>query len=320
MDDATPFAQSVRHLLAQVRRARFTPLHELPVAQARAAYAAAVGAMALPGAALPRVEDFHMPLPGGPRPARLWANATSGLQSVLLYFHGGGFVVGGLATCDALCRELARLSGAAVVALDYRKCPEHPLGAAMADGWDALQWLAEQGHTLGLNGSRIAIGGDSAGGLLAATTALRARDAGLPLALQALFYPMVQNRQLTDSCRTYGDNTLLNRQLMAWFDRHGARQELDAAWHREPLYAPRHGGVAPAWIGLAECDILTSEGQAYARTLREAGVPVTVQQWPGMIHDFINMGRFLPDAAQAHQAMAQAVGQALGTVMHPSPP
>jgi acetyl esterase len=314
MDDPTPFAQTVRHLLSQVRRANFAPLHELPVAQARAAYAAAVGAMALPGAAVGRVEDFAMPLPGGPRPARLWSTAPrDALQAVLLYFHGGGFVVGGLNTCDALCRELARLSGAAVVALDYRKCPEHPLGAAMADGWDALQWLANQGHTLGLNGSRIAIGGDSAGGLLAATTALRARDAGLPLALQALFYPMVQNRQLTDSFRAFGDNTLLNRQLMAWFDRHCANPGLEAPWHREPLYAPRHDGLAPAWIGLAECDILTSEGQAYARTLREAGVPVTLREWPGMIHDFINMGRFLPDAAQAHQALARALATALGT-------
>jgi acetyl esterase len=311
--DPQPFASTVHRLFEQVRRAHFTPLHELPVAQARAAYAAAVGAMARPGAAVARVHNFDMPLPGGPRPARLWSNAPGPGQPVWLYLHGGGFVVGGLATCDALCREVAHLSGAAVVAVDYRKCPEHPLSAALDDAWDALHWLATHGHTLGLDGARIAIGGDSAGGLLAATTALRARDAGLPLALQALFYPMVQNRQLTDSFQAFGDNTLLNRRLMAWFERHCGTPQLQAAWHREPLFAPRHEGVAPAWIGLAECDILTSEGQAYAHKLQGAGVDVTLQIWPGMIHDFVNMGRFLPDAAQAHQAVAQALGKALGT-------
>jgi acetyl esterase len=310
----SPFASTVQRLFEQVRRANFTPLHELPVAQARLAYAAGVGAMAHPGPALARVHDFAMPLPGGPRPARLWSDTAAGPeQPVWLYLHGGGFVVGGLATCDALCREVARLSGAAVVAVDYRKCPEHPLSAAVDDAWDALNWLATQGTTLGLDGRRIAIGGDSAGGLLAATTALRARDAGLPLALQALFYPMVQNRQWTESYQAYGDNTLLDRRLMAWFERHCGHPQMGAAWHREPLFAPRHDGVAPAWIGLAECDILASEGQAYARTLEAAGVPVALQQWPGMIHDFVNMSRLLPEASQAHQAVARALAQALGT-------
>jgi acetyl esterase len=161
------------------------------------------------------------------------------------------------------------------------------------------------------------VAGDSAGGLLAATTALMARDAGLPLALQGLFYPTVQTRMATASWQAYGDTTLLDRQLMAWFDRHCANPQLREAWHREPLFAPRHDGVAPAWIGLAECDILSSEGHAYADTLRAAGVPVTVQEWPGMIHDFINMGRFLPAAGEAHAALAQAVGRALGTIPAP---
>jgi acetyl esterase len=315
---ASPFALPVQLLLANVRRAGFPPLHTQGVATARAAYAAGVGAMALPPAPVARVHAFEMPLPGGPRPARLWTDRPGLVdQAVLLYFHGGGFVLGGLATCEALCQNLARASGAAVVAVDYRKCPEHPLAACLDDAWDALQWLSAQGHTLGLDGRRLAVAGDSAGGLLAATTALMARDAGLPLALQGLFYPTVQTRMATASWQAYGDTTLLDRQLMAWFDRHCANPQLREAWHREPLFAPRHDGVAPAWIGLAECDILSSEGHAYADTLRAAGVPVTVQEWPGMIHDFINMGRFLPAAGEAHAALAQAVGRALGTIPAP---
>ena len=312
----SPFALPVRLLLDNVRRANFIPLHRLDVSAARAAYAAGVGAMTQPPPPVPRVLNFSMPLAGGARPARLWSTQTdtTRAQPVLLYLHGGGFVVGGLSTCDALCRELATASGAAVVAVDYRKCPEHALADAFDDAWHALQWLAWQGHTLGLDGQRLAVAGDSAGGTLAATVALMARDAGLPLALQAMFYPSVQTRLTTESFHLYGDEGLVDQELMAWFDRHAAAHSLPReAWHREPLFAPSHDRVAPAWIGLAECDMLTSEGQAYAHALEAAGVPVTLQTWPGMIHDFINMSRFLPAAREAQQSLAAALGQALGT-------
>jgi acetyl esterase len=307
-------------MLARVRRANHTPLHQQAVAPARAAYAAAVGVMALPPAPVAHVQDLSLPLPDGPRPARLWRDRSEPGQPVLLYFHGGGFVVGGLDTCHAFCQTVARLSGAAVLAVDYRKCPEHPLRAAFDDAWDALLWLHREGASLGLDGQRLAVGGDSAGGTLAATTALQARDAGLPLALQAMFYPMVQARMVTPSYEAYGDNTLLDRQVLDWFERHSrhlTHPPLRQPWHREPLYAPSHAKLAPAWIGLAECDMLTSEGQAYEARLRQADVPVSVQVWPGMIHDFINMGRFLPAAHEAATALAEAVAEALGTRPQP---
>lgn len=312
---AAPFSPQVQALLGRVQRANHLPLHALGVGAARLAYAAGVGAMAQPPEPVRRTEALQLPLSGGARGARLWSDAApgAGLQPVMLYLHGGGFVVGGLSTCQAFCQTVARLSGAAVLALDYRLCPDHPQGSAFEDAWDALQWLHRHGDSLGLDPSRLAVGGDSAGGTLAATTALRARDAGLPLALQALFYPMVQSRMVTPSYEAYGRNTLLDAQVLAWFEQHCRQPQLGQPWYREPLFAPHHADLAPAWIGLAECDMLTSEGHSYAERLRQAQVPVTVREWPGMIHDFINMGRFLSDAHGAAAALAEALGQALGT-------
>ncbi len=308
---AARFSRLTRLLLDNVKRAGFTPIHKLPVQQARAAYLAGVAASELPHVPLARVEDFHIPGPAGPIRARLWANSHEPEQPVLLYLHGGGFVIGSIETCESMCRQLAFQSGAAVVAIDYRLAPEHKYPAGLQDCWAAYQWLVEHGRSMGLNGHRIAVGGDSAGGTLSAAVALMARDAGLPLALQALVYPSVQTRSVTESFKAFSQDTLLSAELMNWFERQTMGDSLDHDWHREPLHAPDHRGVAPAWIGLAECDALTDEGHQYAQKLRDAGVPVEVREWPGVIHDFINMGRFLPEALELHKAMAAAVKHAL---------
>ena len=308
---ALPFTQLTQMLLDNVKRAGFPPMHTLPVAQARQAYRAGVGATAFPPVPLARVEDFHISGPAGDIPARLWSDSHEADQPVLLYLHGGGFVIGCIDTCEAMCRQVAKQSGAAVVAIDYRLCPEHKYPAGLQDAWAAFQWLVAHGASVGVNGQRIAVGGDSAGGTLAACVALMARDAGLPLALQALIYPSVQTRAATESFKTFSRNTLLSAELMHWFDVQARGGHLDQAWHREPLYAPKHQGVAPAWIGLAECDALADEGRQYADKLRAAGVPVELREWPGVIHDFINMGRFLPEAAQLHAELARVVKQAL---------
>lgn len=306
------FSPVTRALLDNMRRAGFPPLHTLPVAAARQAYAAGVGAMSEPGPALGRTERLTIPGPAGAMAARLWAPRSEPGLPVLLYLHGGGFVVGGLDTCEAMCRRVAQLADVAVVALDYRLAPEHRFPAALDDSMAALRWLADHGHTLGLDTRRLAVGGDSAGGCLAAVTALMARDAGIPLRLQALFYPTVQMRQATESFKTWARDTPLSADLMAWFQAQaGAPLPPDQAWHREPLYAPDHAGVAPAWIGLAECDPLRDEGHLYAERLRAAGVPVQVREWAGVLHDFINMGRFIPEAGQAHAELASALRQAL---------
>lgn len=299
--------------MANVRRVGFPPLNELTVEQARKAYSASVGAMEGPRVSLPRVEDFFIPGPAGLMRARLWSPVSRGepgdLLPVFLWLHGGGFVVGGLDTCEAMCRTVAAQSGVAVVAVDYRLAPEHKYPAALDDSFAALQWLANQGHTLGLHGGRIAVGGDSAGGNLAASSALMARDAGQPLALQVLFYPSVQSSMYTDSYNTYSQGTLLTAELMRWFEINARVKDAPIDWRREPLKAV-HTGVAPAWIGLAQCDALHDEGQLYAQKLRDAGVPAEVRVWPGVLHDFINMTRFIPEAHEAHTAVAMALRRA----------
>jgi acetyl esterase len=308
---ASRFSALTQALLDNVQRAGFPPVYQLPIAHGRAAYRAAVGAMELPRAELPRVENFEIPGPASGLRARLWAPSQARDLPVLLYLHGGGFVIGDIETCDSMCRSVAQQSGAAVVAVEYRLSPEHKFPAGLDDAWAAFQWLVAHGAGLGVNGQRIAVSGDSAGGTLAASVALLARDAGIPLALQALIYPSVQTRSVTESFKTFSVGTLLSAELMHWFDAQSSGGPLAQAWHREPLHAPDHRGVAPAWIGLAECDALTDEGLQYAAKLREAGVSVEVRQWPGVIHDFINMGRFLPEAAQLHGELARVVKQAL---------
>lgn len=308
---APRFSKMTQMLLDNIKRAGFPPIYALPVAHARVAYQAGVGASELPHVPVARVETFQIPGAAGPMRARLWADSHDPEQPVLLYLHGGGFVIGSIETCESMCRALAVQSGAAVVAIDYRLAPEHKYPAGLQDCWAALSWLAEHGRSMGLDSRRIAVGGDSAGGTFAACLALMARDAGLPLALQALIYPSVQTRAATASFKNFARDTLLSAELMKWFDQHAMGTEpLAPAWHREPLHADDHRGLAPAWIGLAECDVLTDEGHLYAQKLRDAGVPVQLREWPGVIHDFINMGRFLPEAQVLHSEMAAAVKQA----------
>ena len=174
----------MRYVLERMAKAGRPPFQTLTPVEAREAYEAGAEVLEETKAVLARVEDFHISARDGfALPARLYAPSADKLP-VLLYFHGGGFTIGSIATHDGLCRALSALAGCAVVSLDYRLAPEHRFPVAVNDAQDAMHWLAAQGHTLGLDGSRLAVGGDSAGGTLAAVCALQARDAGLPLALQ----------------------------------------------------------------------------------------------------------------------------------------
>ena len=305
---------AMRDLLQRIRRANRPPLHTLGAVEARKLYESAAEVLEPPRVALPRVEDFGLPVsPGIERPARLYAPQPreAGALPVMLYLHGGGFTVGSLETHDSLCRQIARRSGAAVVALDYRLAPEHRFPAAVEDSWGALQWLSMQGATPGLVGTRLAVGGDSAGGTLAAVVSLMARDADLPLALQVLITPGTTAHADTASHARYADGFLLEKAGIDWFfDQyidHAARTD----WRFAPLLADDHAGVAPAWIGLAECDPLVDEGVAYADALRMAGVAVDLELYKGVTHDFIKLGRVIPEAALAQQALAEALRAAL---------
>jgi len=304
---------AMRDLLQRIRRANRTPMHLMDAADARRHYDASAEILDLPRAPLARVENLTVPVaPGVQRAARLYAASTEAGLPVLLYLHGGGFTVGGLETHDSLCRQIALHSGAAVVALDYRLAPEHRFPTAVEDAWAGLQWLAGPGAAaLGLDGSRLAVGGDSAGGTLAAVAAILARDAGLKLALQVLITPGTTAHADTASHAVYAEGFLLEKAGIDWF----FDQYIDRAqrrdWRFAPLEADDLEGVAPAWIGLAECDPLVDEGVAYGDRLRLAGVPVDLEIWRGVTHDFIKLGRAIPEAKLAQQALGAALRAAL---------
>jgi acetyl esterase len=249
---------------------------------------------------------------------RLYADSPAP-QGVLVFFHGGGFCIGSIATHDGLCRRLCHLGKCAVLSVDYRLAPEFKFPTAHEDAWDAIQWVAAHGAGLGLDPTRMAVGGDSAGGTLAAACAIEARDLGLPLALQLLFYPGCAGHQNTESHRTFAKGFVLEEPHITYFFDHYVRDARDRDdWRFAPLDGLRPDtavadlqGVAPVWMGLAECDPLVDEGVLYADRLRMAGVAVDMEIYRGVVHEFIKMGRAIPEAAVAHADAARALRNAL---------
>jgi acetyl esterase len=302
-------------LLSRIQRAQRVPFHAMTPVQAREVYNKAAEVLEPPRMALARVQDLQVPLAdGGALPARLYAPSQECLP-VLLYLHGGGFVIGGLDTHDNLCRQLAHRSGGAVLALDYRLAPEHRFPTAVEDAWAAMCWLAGEGALqLGLDGSRVAVAGDSAGGTLAATCAIHARDIDLPLALQLLITPGTTAHMDTASHKLFANGFLLDAANVAWFFDHYIDHHHRRDWRFAPLEADDLEGVAPACVILAECDPLVDEGIAYADRLRMAQVPVELEVYRGLTHDFIKMGRALPEAGAAQALAANALQQAWNLV------
>jgi len=294
-------------LLANIRRADRPPFHALTPVAARAAYELGSEILELPRVGLARVDEIRVPASDGTLlRARLYAPSHARLP-VLLYLHGGGFTIGSLETHDSLCRQLARRSGAAVVALDYRLAPEHRFPTAVDDAWAAMRWLAQHADMVGLDGTRLAVGGDSAGGTLAAVCAIHARDIGLRLRQQVLITPGTTAHADTESHRRFAHGYLLDAESIAWFfDQYIAVADR-SDWRFAPLQAHDLDGVAPACVVLAECDPLVDEGIAYADRLRMAGVPVEMELYRGVTHDFIKMGRVLPEAAAAQTVIADAL-------------
>lgn len=301
----------MRGLLDRIRRAGQPAFPTLSAAEARALYARGAEVLDLPRAPLARVENLTVPADDGtPLPARLYAPSAAALP-VLLYCHGGGFTIGGLETHDSLCRQLALRSGSAVLSLDYRLAPEHRFPIAVDDSWAALRWLHAGGAaSLGLDGARLAVGGDSAGGTLAAVAALWARDQGIALRLQLLITPGTADGPTFPSRQAFSDGFLLDAATITWFFGHYVTADEQKDWRFAPLNADDVDGVAPACVVLAECDPLVDEGVAYADRLRAAGVPVALDIHRGMTHDFIKMGRALREADAALAAAGQALQQA----------
>jgi acetyl esterase len=302
---------AMRSVLERMARAGHRPLYDLPPLQARSAYEAGAGVLEVPRPQLARVEDLRIPTRDGEAiPARLVAPSTERGLPVLLYFHGGGFTIGSIASHDTLCRTLAQLAGCAVLSVGYRLAPEHRFPTAVNDAWDAALWLAREGRAIGLDTSRISIGGDSAGGTLATVCATLARDAGVEIRLQLLFYPGCAGRPQAPSHARYHEGLVLEQAHIEYF----FGQYIDDAdrddWRFAPLNTADPEGVAPAWFGLAECDPLVDDGLHYADKLRAAGVAVDLEIYRGVTHEFIKMGRALPEARQAHADAAAALQRA----------
>jgi acetyl esterase len=309
MTKTTPhLTRAMQEVLSAMARAANAPLQTLSPADARIAYEAGTEVLEVPRLELNGVTNCVVPTRDGQHiKARLYRPA-SGLLPALMYLHGGGFVIGNIDTHDLLCRQLSHLAGCAVLSVDYRLAPEHRFPTAAHDAWDALQWLRANAETLQIDASRMAVGGDSAGGNLAAVCAVWARDAGLPLALQMLFYPCCAPHQDTPSHRRFSKGFVLEKDQLDWFFGHYLRTPADREdWRFAPLLAPDVDGVAPAWIGLAELDPLVDEGVMYGDKLRASSVHVDLEIYRGVTHEFIKMGRVIPEAKVAHAHAAQAL-------------
>ncbi len=300
--------------LAQMAAMNPPPIEALTAEQVRFGFGMQMKMTAGPAAPLAQVRDLTLPGPGGALKARLYRPKTDGILPGLVFFHGGGWVIGDLDSHDDLCRDLAALAGCAVLAVDYRLAPEHRFPAAADDAIAATNWVAANAAQLGIDPARMAVGGDSAGGNLAAVAALAARDAGRPLAAQLLIYPVTDMSRLEgESYRTCGEGYGLTAGAMAWFRDHYLADAAAAGdWRVSPLLASDLGRLPPALVVTAEFDLLRSEGEAYAKRLAEAGVPTGLARYDGMIHGFASMAGVLDVGRKVRGDMAQWLKGTLG--------
>jgi acetyl esterase len=302
----------IRALLDQMDAAGRPPLHHQSVDQARAFHIQ--DAPALNGSAAPvaSVEDRVVPGPAGELPVRVYTPDGEPPFPIVVFFHGGGWVVGTLDTYDPLCRALAAAVPAVVVSVDYRLAPEHRWPAAVEDAYAATLWASRNAAGLGGAQHRLAVAGDSAGGNLAAVVALGARDRGGPqVAFQLLVYPVLDAAADTASYREHAEGFHLTAAGMRWYWDHYLGPADGAAPDASPLRAAFLGGLPPALVIGAEHDILRDEGEAYAARLRDAGVAAAASRYPGVVHGFFRWRSVTPVADAALQEAATALRSAL---------
>ena len=258
------------------------------------------------------VADHRLPVAGGEITVRAYSPGGAGPHPVLVYYHGGGWVVGDLYTHDGICRSIANAARCAVISVDYRLAPEFKYPVAAEDSYAALLWIVANAARLGLDPRRVAVGGDSAGGNLATVVALMARERGGPaLAYQVLIYPVTDHDLNTPSYRENATGYVLTREGMRWFWNHYlAREAQGREPHASPLRAASLAGLPPALVMTAEYDPLRDEGEAYAARLREAGVSVTITRYAGMFHGFVRMTRILDKARTALDEIAGSLQKA----------
>ncbi|MCH7816030.1 MAG: alpha/beta hydrolase [Proteobacteria bacterium] len=234
-------------------------------------------------------------------PARLYRPNAEPTLPILVFYHGGGYTIGSLDSHDGVCRSLCVEAQCIVVSVDYRLAPEHKFPAGVDDAWAALQWVVDNAAILGGDVARVAVGGDSAGGNLAAVVCLKAKQSGEPqLVLQLLIYPGVEMSGSFPSHETFGHGYRLTKELISWFHDHYFETGADInQWQASPLNAPDHSGLPPAYVLSAGYDPLQDEDKAYAEKLKLAGVPVVYSHYASMMHGFITMGGAIDMAAAA---------------------
>jgi acetyl esterase len=287
---------------------------DVPPALARQSFAGMMQLTAPKDVAVGKVENFTIPGPAGAIRARSYTPiAATGALPTLIHFHGGGFVAGSLESHDGLCRLFTAEGGFKVIAVDYRLAPEHPYPAAVDDAWAATQWIEENAAELGVDAGRIAVGGESAGGMLAAIVTQLAREkGGLRIAYQLLLFPNTQMGGETSSLNEFAVGYFLERRAIEYFNSLYLTPEADRNSPKvSPLRARDFAGLPPAYVMLGGYDPLHDEGQAYAEKLRAAGVKVTVADYADMVHCFIYLQTVLPQAHDAVAQAAKAVRQAL---------
>jgi acetyl esterase len=302
-------------LLQQMAQRNIPPLHTLTPTQAREVMRkmAALSAKPEPVA---KVENLTIPEPDEQIPVRIYTPQGNGPFPVLVFFHGGGWVICDLDTHDNLCRSLTNRACCVVVSVDYRLAPEHKFPAAVEDAYAATQWVANNANRINGDPARVAVGGDSAGGNLAAVVAILARDRNGPrLVYQLMIYPVTNvSAADTDSHRDYADGYFLDRGDGEWFCYNYLNCEADRFNPLvSPLLAPDLSNLPPALVITAEFDVLRDDGESYAKRLKEAGVPVKYTRYKGMIHGFMSMEGLLDQARNGIEEASAALRQAFLT-------
>jgi acetyl esterase len=313
MDALHPQTQAVLDALAAMK---LTPPDQLPVERARAQFMQSRAQFLAAPQPVGAIVDQSIPGPGGPIPVRIYrpqGSTPNAPLPALVFMHGGGWVFGNLDSHDTMCRELCNLSACALVSVDYRLAPEHKFPAALDDTLTAIRYLASEGASLGIDGARLAAGGDSAGGNLAAAAAIAFRDRGGPrLALQLLLYPVTDLAMSTPSYTAFSEGYMLTAERMRFFrDCYLSAPGETDDWRASPLRAGNLSALPPALIITASHDPLVDEGRRYAERLNAAGVPATYTCYEGMVHGFMTMAGAIDDGRAAIAQAAAAVKAAL---------
>jgi acetyl esterase len=302
-DRLTPKARALVDLVARAK-----PLSQLTPTEARLAPTPLEPAPEAVGSVMARA----IPGPGGPLAIRVYRPRVA-TRAALVYFHGGGWVIGSLESADATCRALTNHAQVVVISVDYRLAPETKFPGAADDAYAAVRWVGDHAQELGVDTGRIAVGGSSAGGNLAAVASLMARERGGPkIAFQLLLVPAMEFRSTASSTEDFAEGYGLSKADMEWFGGHYLRTDADRDDPRASIMRAKLDGLPPALVITAECDPLRDDGEAYAERLRQVGVAAEAKRYPGMFHGFMSFPAQLPEAAQAFTDAANALRAALG--------